>query len=342
MRAAVLRGVDQLRLEDLPDPRPANNEVLIQVKACGVCGTDIHMWEGKNDEGSFPFIPGHEWVGQVVEAGKDIKTLSIGDRVVGEPFIGCMRCSNCRAGLGPNMCTDWEYYGFSWDCPGGMAEYVATKEHRLYKIPDCLSDELAALVEPVSVSYYATWGLCGGVAPHDRVVIFGAGPVGMLGQLVCKATGAQVIMVEPVSYRRQMAMELGADETINPIETDVVEQIQERTDGRGASLILECSGTDQALAASMDIVAKHGHIALIGHSVGRKVPVEIGKLIWQGAKVVGSPGAPFYFAKTVEFMSRRLADFTKVITHRFDLDEIQKAFEMSRRATDSVKVLLRP
>ena len=89
MKAVVLRGIDDLRLEDLPDPEPAANEVLIRVKASGVCGTDVHMWEGKNDEGTFPFIPGHEWAGEVVEVGKDIKTLSVGDRVAGEPFISC-------------------------------------------------------------------------------------------------------------------------------------------------------------------------------------------------------------------------------------------------------------
>ena len=209
MKAAVLRGVDDLRLEDVSDPRPGRDEVLIRINACGVCGTDVHMWEGKNNEGTFPFIPGHEWSGEVVEAGKDTE-------------------------------------------------------------------------------------------------------------------------------------ELGASVVIDPTRGDVVHQIMEHTDQQGASLILECSGTDQALAATMDIVAKHGRVCLIGHSIGRKVPIEIGKLIWQGATVVGSPGAPFYFPKTLSFMSQHLVDLTQVISHRFSLDKVTEAFELGKRTADSMKILLAP
>ena len=342
MKAAVLRGIDDLRLEEVDDPSPGRDEVLIRIKACGVCGTDIHMWEGKNNEGTFPFIPGHEWSGEVMEVGRDIKALSAGDLVVGEPFIGCGVCSNCRDGIGANMCEDWEYYGFSWDHPGGMAEYVVTKQPRLYKVPEGLSHEEAALVEPVSVCHFAIWGLAGGVAPHDRVVIFGAGPIGMLGLLTCNASGAPAVVVEPGTYRRKMAEDLGAASVIDPTQGDVVQQILDHTGGRGATLILECSGTDQALAATMDVIAKHGRICLIGHSIGRKVPIEIGRLIWQGATVVGSPGAPFYFEKTLAFMALHLVDLTEVITQRFSLNDVQEAFSLGKRTTDSVKILLEP
>ena len=99
MKAAVLRGVGDLRLEELPDPKPKANEVLIRVRASGVCGTDVHMWEGKNNEGTFPFIPGHEWSGEVLEVGKEIRSIKVGDKVVGEPFIPCGVCPNCRDGM---------------------------------------------------------------------------------------------------------------------------------------------------------------------------------------------------------------------------------------------------
>ena len=342
MKAAVLRGVHDLRLEELPDPRPADNEVLIRVKAAGVCGTDVHMWEGTNTEGTFPFIPGHEWAGEVVEVGKDIKTFSAGDRVVAEVPIKCRVCPNCKDGLDPNMCPDFELYGFSWEYPGGLAEYTVSKEERLFKIPDNVSYEEAALVEPLSVAYHGVWGSGGGAAPHDRVVIFGAGPIGLFALLTCKASGALVIVVEPQPVRGQMARDLGADAVIDPTVGDVVEQLMDHTGGRGASLVLECSGSNGALETTIDVVAKGGRIVLIGQSAGRKIPIEIGKTIFQGARIVGSSGSPYFFPKTLTFMSRRLVDLSLVITHQFPLTDVLEAFELGKKATDSAKILLIP
>jgi L-iditol 2-dehydrogenase len=342
MKATVLRGVDDLSLEELPDPQPRNDEVLIRVRAAGVCGTDVHMWEGTNTEGTFPFIPGHEWSGEVVEVGEHIKTLSAGDRVVAEVPIKCRVCPNCKDGMDPNMCPDFELYGFSWEYPGGMAEYTVSKEERLFKIPDNVSYEEAALVEPVSVAYRGVWGSGGGAAPHDRVVIFGAGPIGLFAMLACKASGAPVSVIEPQPYRRQMARDLGADVVIDPTAGDVVEQVLDHTGGRGATLVLECSGSDGALGATIDVVAKKGRIVLIGQSAGRKIPIEIGQTIFQGATIVGSSGSPYFFPKTLTFMARRLVDLTPVITHRFPLSDVLKAFELGKKATDSLKILLMP
>lgn len=337
-----MRDVHDLRLEELPDPRPAANEVLIRVRAAGVCGTDVHMWEGTNTEGTFPFIPGHEWAGEVVEVGKDIKTLSVGDRVVAEVPIKCSVCPNCKDGMDPNMCPDFELYGFSWEYPGGMAEYTVSKEERLFKIPENVSYEEGALAEPVSVAYHGVWGSGGGAAPHDRVVVFGAGPIGLFAMVTCKASGAPVIMVEPQPFRQQMARDLGADVVIDPTAGDVVEQVLDHTAGRGATLVLECSGNNGALEATMDVVAKQGRVVLIGQSVGRKIPIEIGKTIFQGATIVGSSGSPYFFPKTLTFMSRRLVDLTPVITHRFPLTGILEAFELGKKASDSAKILLIP
>lgn len=342
MKAVVLRGVGDLRLEELPDPRPAEDEALIRVKAAGVCGTDVHMWEGANTEGTFPFIPGHEWAGEVVEVGKDIKTFSVGDRVVAEVPIKCRVCPNCRDGMDPNMCPDFELYGFSWEYPGGMAEYTVSKEERLFKIPDNVSYEEAALVEPLSVAYHGVWGSGGGAAPHDRVAIFGAGPIGLFALLTCKASGAPVIVIEPQPFRQEMARKLGADVVIDPTLGDVIEQVLAHTGGRGATLVLECSGSNGALEASIDAVAKHGRIVLIGQSVGRKIPIEIGKTIFQGVTISGSSGSPYFFPKTLTFMSRRLVDLTPIITHQFPLTDVLEAFELGKKATDSAKILLIP
>jgi L-iditol 2-dehydrogenase len=342
VKAAVLRGVHDLKLEELPTPRPAGNEVLIRVKAAGVCGTDVHMWEGTNKEGAFPFIPGHEWSGEVVEVGKAVRTMSVGDRVVAEVPIKCRVCANCKDGLDANMCPDFELYGFSWEYPGGMAEYTVSKEERLFKIPDNVSYEEAALVEPVSVAYHGVWRSGGGVAPHDRVVVFGAGPIGLFAMLACKASGAPVIVVEPQPFRQRMARELGADVVIDPTAGELVQQVLDHTSGRGATLVVECSGSNGALETILDVVAKQGRVVLIGQSVGRKIPVEIGRSILQGATIVGSSGSPYFFPKTLTFMSRRLVDLGRVVTHRFPLADIVEAFETGKKATDSAKILILP
>jgi L-iditol 2-dehydrogenase len=342
MKAAVLRGVHDLRLEELADPHPADNEVLIRVEAAGLCGTDIHMWEGTNTEGTFPFIPGHEWAGQVVEVGREVKTFRAGDRVVAEVPIRCHVCANCKDGLDPNMCPDFELYGFSWEYPGGMAEYTLAREERLFKIPDNVSFKEGALVEPVSVAYHGVWGSGGGAAPHDRVVVFGAGPIGLFALLTCKASGAAVISVEPQPFRQQMARDLGADVVIDPSAGNVVEEVLEHTGGRGATLVLECSGSNGALQTTLDVVAKQGRIVLIGQSVGRKIPIEIGKAILHGATIAGSSGSPYFFPKTLTFMSRRLVDLMAVVTHQFALVDILEAFELGKAGLNSAKILLLP
>jgi L-iditol 2-dehydrogenase len=342
VKAAVLYEVRDLRLEEVEDPRPAEQEVLIRVQAAGLCGTDVHMWEGTNTEGTFPFIPGHEWAGQVMEVGKGIKSLSAGDRVVAEVPIQCHICPNCQDGMDPNMCPDLELYGFSWGFPGGMAELTLAREERLFKIPDNVSSEEAALVEPVSVAYHGVWRSGGGVAPHDRVVVFGAGPIGLFTMLTCKAAGAPVAVVEPQPFRQGMARKLGADAVIDPAAGDPIQQILDCTAGRGATLVLECSGSNGALGSVLDAVAKQGRIVLIGQSVGRRIPIEIGRAIAKGVTIAGSSGSPHFFPKTLTFMSRRLVDLLQVVTHRFPLADVQAAFDLGLKAADSGKILVLP
>jgi len=342
VKAAVLRGVHDLRLEQVQDPSPAGNEVLIRVKAAGMCGTDLHMWEGSNQEGTFPFIPGHEWSGEVVEVGKGVKSVSRGERVVAEVPIPCHLCDNCKDGLEPNMCPDKQLYGFSWENAGGMAEYTLARAERLFKIPANVSYEEAALVEPVSVAYHGVWGSGGGAAPHDRVVVFGAGPIGLFAMLSCKASGAPVLVVEPQAFRRKMAQDLGADVVLDPMAGDLVEQVLDHTGGRGATMVLECSGSNGALAATLDVIGKQGRIVLIGQSAGRKIPIEIGKAIFERTTIVGSSGSPYYFPKTLAFMSRRLVDLLPVVTHQFPLSRILEAFELGKSGAGCAKILVLP
>ncbi|MEM3658523.1 MAG: alcohol dehydrogenase catalytic domain-containing protein [Candidatus Hadarchaeum sp.] len=344
MKAVVLRGVQDLRVEELPVPVLRDEEVLIRIRAAGICGTDVDMWEGTNQEGTFPFVPGHEWVGEIVSKGKGVKIFSRGDRVVGECFIPCHQCFSCRNGLSPALCANPKYFGFAWETPGGMAEFHVSPVERLHKVPENLADDVAVLVEPVSVVYRAVWGQGGGVAPHDDVVIFGAGTIGLCALLTCKSSGATVIVVEPRDYRRRKALELGADRVIDPTSEDIVDVVLECTNQYGASLVIECSGTDQAIGKSFEVLAKNGRIILIGHSIGRKVPIEIGRAVWWDARIIGSTDSPYFFPKTLKFLSpvNRQKMFSQIVTHKFRLDDAPSAFQTARDGDKSIKVVLIP
>jgi len=342
VKAVVLRGVNDLRLEDLPDPRPKADEALVKIRLSGVCGTDVHMWEGKNFEGKFPFVPGHEWVGDVVETGAGVTTLKKGDRVTGECFIPCGTCPVCQNGGEPAFCKDHEYYGFAWETAGGMAEYHVSPARRLHKIPPNMSDEEGALVEPVSVAYHSIWGRGGGVAPHDTVAVFGAGPIGLFAIQVAKVAGAKVIAVEPMAERQRMAREIGgADEIVDPSKDGFLARMSDLTDGLGCSLVIECSGSKAGIASTVEVAGVHGRIVLTGQAMGVQIPAELGKMIWKHATIAGACGSPFFFPKTIVYMSRGLVDFKKIVTNTFPLAEARTAFELGKKA-ESGKIMLRP
>ena len=339
MKAVILKGVNDLVVEEIDVRKPVNDEVLVKVDIIGLCGTDIHMWAGTNLEGTFPFIPGHEWIGQVVEVGPNVRTLKKGDRVTGDNFIACGKCDICKNGGMPHFCTDHEAYGYTPDFPGAMAEYHWSPEERLIKILDTISDEAGALTEVVSVPYHAIWGRSGGIGPHDRVAIIGTGPVGLLAIQISLITGAKVIVIEPEPNRVKLAKDIGAKYVLDPNKGDITGEVMRLTNGLGVNRIIECSGSIGGIALTVDIISVDGVIVLTGQSIGTKIPIEIGKIIWKHAKIVGSCGAPYFFPNTIDFLSKNLIDVTKIVTHRFPLEKALEAFRLGHKAT-SGKILI--
>lgn len=342
MKAAILHGVNDLRLEDLNDPRPDPDEVIVQINACGICGSDVNMWQGSNDEGVFPIVLGHEWIGEVVEVGSAAGRFKVGDRVVSEVTVGCGHCANCKNGFWPEVCGNAEVWGFRAANPGGMAHYHKANENRLHHVPDDMTDEQAALIEPLSISYHGIWDCAGGVRSDDRVAVFGAGPIGMLAMLVCKSAGAPVVMVEPQPGRRQLATDLGADHALDPTADGFAEKIRACTQGRGPSLIIECSGNQAARAATLEVVASQGRIVVVGITANRKVPIDVDQLIFKSARIIGSEGSGFSFSRSMQFIAQCPVDVTGVITHRLGLDDLMEGFELGAGRNDACKVLLQP
>jgi L-iditol 2-dehydrogenase len=343
-----MEGPKKLILKDvqLPD-KVEGDRVIIKVKAAGICGSDVECYLGHSKEGRYDlgaYVPGHEWAGEVVDVGKGVKDIIKGDKVVSDVCFACGVCENCKDGLNPCYCLNMRETGFMPDAPGGMGEYMVMEERLLHKLSNDITFEEGALVEPFSVAYHGIWGDGGWVDASDFVVVFGAGPIGLFASVVAKVAGAVVYVVDPIGFRRNMALEkIGVDGVIDPTAQDVVDAVMDKTGGRGATLVIECSGNDSAIAATVEVARQGGRINFIGHSVGRKVQIEIGLSIWKGLHLAGKCAAPFFFPRTIKFMTqaKKIIDYAKIVTQKYPLSKYQEAFDMAVENKDeAVKILL--
>lgn len=344
--SAFMHGPNDLRLEEVEIPKINDNQVLVKLKAAGICGSDVECFLGHSKEGRYdiaPYVPGHEWCGEVVEIGKNVITLKVGDNVTGDCAIACNRCQNCKENINTSYCLDWRESGFMPGAPGGMGEYLVGEEQFTHKIPDGMSAEEGALVEPCSIAYYSILGRDGYVSRTDDVVIFGAGPIGLFAATICKSAGAQVMVVDPVEFRRDIAKKVIGTDAIDPFNQDVKEEVLKRTNGQGATFVVECTGKDMPVGQTLEVTRAHAKVRYIGHSIGRKVPMEIGLAIWKGLNLQGSAGSPFFFPKTIKFMSRvkEQIDYSKFITHHYPLEKIDEAFQTAIDHKDqAIKIML--
>lgn len=346
-RRAFLYGPGDLRVETVEIPPLREDQVLIRTGACGICGSDVECFEGKSAEGRYdlgPYTPGHEWGGEIVEIGSGVKgSLKVGDKVTGDCVMGCGVCRNCKDGLMPSACLNFREIGFRPDSPGGMGEYMVVEEQYVHKIPDHWSFADGAWVETFSIGYFGIWGNGGFIDASDTAVVFGTGPVGLCACMTSASSGARTIAVDPLKNRRETALRYGADVAVDPSEGDVIEQIMDLTGGRGGDVCVECSGNDMAIAALFDAAAHSGRIALVGHSIGRKVPVEIGKTIWKTLRITGAGGTRHFGQRTIRFMDRIYSsyDFDALNTHRFSFHDLKTAFSTAIHQKDvAVKVML--
>ena len=346
-KIAFLHKPNDLRIEEIELPKLKPDQVLVKVKACGICGSDIECYEGKSIEGRYdiaPYTPGHEWAGQVEEIGSKVSTFKVGDKVTSDCVLDCGYCRNCKNGKMPSACENMREAGFRPDSPGGMGEYLIIEERYAHKLPDEWSYEEGALVEPFSVGYFGIWGNDGYVDASDTVIIFGAGPIGLSALIVAKTARAKVITIEPFKKRSDLALRLGADEVIDPTTCNLKNEILRLTNGLGGSVIVEASGNDNAIASVFDVAGHSARVRLIGHSVGRKVPVEIGLTIWKTLAITGSGGVKNFMPRTIRFMERvrNEFDFKALISDRYPFKEIDKAFDKAANdKKNAFKVMLK-
>ncbi len=273
MRAARFYGVKDIRVEEVaePDGELGPTQVLIRPRWCGICGTDLHEYVAGPivtpaephplTGATLPQILGHELSADVVAVGDEVTNVAPGDRVSVMPLVFCGRCYFCRRGLN-HLCERMGCFGLSWEW-GGLSELGVVESYQAWRLPDEVSYEQGALVEPAAV---AAWGIeQGGVRPGDSVLVAGAGPIGALAVLAARAAGAgEVYLSEPNRRRAARAESLGATAVLDPTATDVVAEVRERTEGRGVDVAVECAGNEAALRACLAGVRTRGHVAQVG------------------------------------------------------------------------------
>lgn len=324
MKALIFEEPNNLVVSEAQSPSIDDNEVMIRSRQVGICHSDYELLAGQYIIPiSYPVTPGHEWVGEVVEVGRNVVGFAPGDRVVGE----CVIKTSERV----------HHFGFSMD--GANREYFAARPEWLHKLPDAVDDAKGSLIEPFTCGYYAVMRH-GGVNASDTVVISGGGTIGLVTAAAAIGMGARVIVVDPVPLRRQVAEELGADATVDPTSCDPIESVQEITKG-GGNLVVECSGHADSLTNVFQYARDEGCVSMVGINIGQKIPVELGKIQTKNLSVRGTIGSPGIWPDAVRFLERTGTNLSPIQTHHFGLDDAVKAFELGKKPNLAVKVTLK-
>lgn len=347
-------------IADIPVPEPKADEVLIKVKACGYCGSDVHCFETGPDgyviypaTVAAPIVLGHEFSGVIEEVGSAVTGFEVGDLVTAEEMQWCGECIACRSGL-VNQCRTVEEIGFTEN--GGMAEYTVTKARYVWKINDLLrrygdedkAFEAGAMVEPTGVAYNAIFNEAGGFRPGAYVVVFGTGPIGLCSIALLKAAGAaKVIAFEVGDTRAQLARRFGVDKVFNPTALaregrPLADVILEETDGDGADVIVEASGVPElVLPESTGSLAMDGKVIQIGRAP-KPVMLDLEDFIVRGATLAASIGHSGFgtFGNVIRLMAAGSIDVTPAITGRYRLEDALEGFERLGSREDA-KVMIR-
>jgi len=328
-------------LLEVPIPEIKSDEVLVKVKATSICGSDLHIYqwnEWSQSRIKVPQIMGHELAGEVVEVGKEVTSVKIGDYVSAETHIPCGRCYPCRTGK-PEVCLHLKILGVDRD--GAFAEYVAIPEIDVWKNDPSIPPESASIQEPLGNAVDTV--LAEDVAAKT-VLCLGDGPVGLLAIGVAKASGASLIIATDLrDYRLELAQKMGAHIILNPRRDNVEEVVLDHTHGAGVDVVLEMSGSPEALAQGLRLVTPGGRVSLLG-LFDRNVEVDLNNgVVLKAVRVYGITGRRMFstWYKSSRLLSSGLLDVTPLITHKFPLTEFQKGMELMGRG-ECGKVVLFP
>lgn len=288
MKALLLSEYKHLELRDLPNPVPGPNDVLVQVAACGICGSDVHGYDGSTGRRIPPIVMGHEAAGIIASTGSAANKFAKGDRVTFDSTVYCGECDFCRKGE-PNLCDNRQVVGVScgeYSRAGAFAEYVVVPERVLYPLPPTLAFSEAAMLEAVSVALHGV--RVSEVKGGETALVIGAGMIGLLLLQAARAAGCSRIFVADIDATRlKLAADLGTDQTLQLSGADLIREVLRLTDGRGADLVLEAVGRDETVNAAIDSVRKGGTVTLVGN-ITPQVSIPLQKVVSRQIRLQGS------------------------------------------------------
>lgn len=322
---------------DAPTPKISSTDVLIKIKKTAICGTDVHIynWDAwAQATVPVPLTIGHEFAGEIVELGSGVKGLKVGDRVSGEGHLVCGLCRRCRAGL-QHLCPNT--LGIGYDCTGAFAEYLAFPASNVFPLPDHISDDVAACLDPFGNATHTA--LSFNVLGED-VLITGAGPVGIMAVAVAKHAGARFVVISDVNpYRLALAEKMGATLTVDVRKTSLQDAMSQLGMKEGFEVGMEMSGNGQALNDMLGVMSDGGKMALLGIPP-KEVAIDWNQVIFKSLVLKGIYGREMYetWYKMASMLQSGL-DITPVITHRFHVDDFEKGFEVMRKG-EAGKVIL--
>ena len=344
MKAWFLVGARELECRDAPEPSVAPDGVVIQVRACGVCGSDVRRWRAGPASDEDVVIPGHEAAGCVVRVGKDVQGIAVGDRLALAPDVHCGRCFYCKRGM-YNLCDDLRLVGISPGYPGGCSERMAIPGEVLangivHKMPSGLSYEAGALAEPLSSVLACQEMIAASLG--DTVVVIGAGPIGCLHVAITKARGARVLVSQRSPARRELVRRFRPDAIIDPQAEEGVSAVRRLTDGLGADAVICANPVGETQTQAVRMVRKGGTVALFGGlpRANPMVSMDANRIHYGEIRVVGSFSYhPRMHELALDVLARGLVDAEQVVTHALPFDETPDAFETASRG-DALKVMV--
>jgi len=336
---AFISAPGKIEFRELDVREPGNDEVMIKVAAAAICGSDIHLFKGKHPSVQLPSAVGHELSGEVIKTGREVTRFKEGDRVTVEPVIACGYCEYCQRGQ-YHLCANISFQYRKGQ--GAFAQFFYAPEKRTYKLPDSLSFEEGALIEPLAVALHAVKK--SGIRLGYSVAVFGAGAIGLLVcSLVNRAAGSSVFCVDVSDFRLQKALEMGATRTINNSVENALQVIQSATHDSGVDLAFEAVGREQTLAQALESVRKGGSVILLGifEETETRLPVHL--FIQREISLAGSQGYAWDFEDAIALAENGHVPLKKLVTHKFALEDLQKGFDLLLTpGNQAVKVEMHP
>lgn len=342
-RTAVFYGINDMRIEELDVPKLGPCDVLVKVKAVGVCGSDVHFYK----EGRIgPYVPrpghiiGHESAGEIVAVGENVKDRKVGDRVAMEPGTPCGQCDLCKKGK-YNLCRDMMFMGHpDPEREGAYVEYTVLPAGYTYLLPDSMSFEEGAMMEPLAVAMQAFKR--GRVKAGDTIAILGCGPIGLSMLLAAKAFGCtEVYMTDSIQYRLDYAKEFGATKVFNIDAEDFVKGIMEATNNKGVDVVIEAAGNPDAYKYCTSIATRGGVCVFVGMSAEEMFPINVFEIIDKELDITSVFRYENVYEQAVRLAGAGLIDMNKLITHRMPLEKIGEAMDIAHEKRDNaIKVVI--